>query len=236
MVSYKFYFFVKPGAQSPRGFSALARLYYLARPTKTAMLRRLQHRKMQFYSCLPFDSFVQYSCGWLFGIRRSQLPAIAAFLACKIKAFQTMKCCSAKQCYAVVKPGAGEGLPYETDGDPRRVAQGCKFWILVSLRVFRAEEKRNRNQIFFLAVSFRGQNLLKPRLDWSPIGITKSLSHAQMVSFRGQIQNFRRASPSVSYGSPPPGCKVQFRHVLSQRLLPMGFFLRNKPGEKCQTI
>ena len=27
--------------QSPRGFSALARLYYLARPSKTAMLRRL---------------------------------------------------------------------------------------------------------------------------------------------------------------------------------------------------
>ena len=27
--------------QSPRGFSALARLYYLARPTKTATLRRL---------------------------------------------------------------------------------------------------------------------------------------------------------------------------------------------------
>jgi len=28
--------------QSPRGFSALARLYYLARPSKTAMLRRLR--------------------------------------------------------------------------------------------------------------------------------------------------------------------------------------------------
>ena len=27
--------------QPPRGFSALARLYYLVRPTKTAMLRRL---------------------------------------------------------------------------------------------------------------------------------------------------------------------------------------------------
>ena len=27
--------------QSPRGFSALARLYHLVRPTKTAMLRRL---------------------------------------------------------------------------------------------------------------------------------------------------------------------------------------------------
>ena len=30
--------------QSPRGFSALARLYYLARPTKTAMLRRLLYK------------------------------------------------------------------------------------------------------------------------------------------------------------------------------------------------
>ena len=30
--------------QSPRGLSALARLYYLARPTKTAMLRRLYYQ------------------------------------------------------------------------------------------------------------------------------------------------------------------------------------------------
>ena len=36
--------------QSPRGFSALAHLYYLARPTKTAMLRRLNfwHRADDF--------------------------------------------------------------------------------------------------------------------------------------------------------------------------------------------
>ena len=33
--------------QSPRGFSALARLYYLARPTKTAMLRRLNRDKLR---------------------------------------------------------------------------------------------------------------------------------------------------------------------------------------------
>ena len=56
--------------------------------------------------------------------------------------------------------------------------------------------KRNRSQIFLLtsffnifvcfsAVSFRGQNLLKPRPDWSRLGVTKSLSHAQMVSLRG---------------------------------------------------
>ena len=46
--------------------------------------------------------------------------------------------------------------------------------------------------------------LSHPAPDWSPLGVTKTLSHAQMVSFTGWIQNFRRASPSVSYGSPPP--------------------------------
>ena len=29
----------------------------------------------------------------------------------------------------------GGGLPHETDGDARRLAQGCEFWILVLLRV-----------------------------------------------------------------------------------------------------
>ena len=61
-------------------------------------------------------------------------------------------------------------LPYETYGDACRLAWGCKFWILVSLRVFRGKRqyfkpprsrlgfreetqnyaKRNRSQIFFL--------------------------------------------------------------------------------------
>ena len=36
-----------------------------------------------------------------------------------------------------------------------------------------------------VACPFKGQNLLKPRPDWSPLGVTKSLSQAQMVSFRG---------------------------------------------------
>ena len=35
----------------------------------------------------------------------------------------------------------GGGLIYETDGDARRLAEGCKFWILVSLRVFRAKRQ-----------------------------------------------------------------------------------------------
>ena len=35
----------------------------------------------------------------------------------------------------------GGGLPYETDGDAHCLAKGCKFWILVSLRVFRAKRQ-----------------------------------------------------------------------------------------------
>ena len=54
-------------------------------------------------------------------------------------------------------PRVRGGLPYETDGDACRLAWGCKFWILVSVRVFRAKRqetqnyaKRTRSQIFFL--------------------------------------------------------------------------------------
>ena len=32
--------------------------------------------------------------------------------------------------------GRGGGLPYERGGDARRLAYGCKFRVLVSLRVF----------------------------------------------------------------------------------------------------
>ena len=43
--------------QSLRGFSALARLYYLARPTKTAMLRRLLKNRLRillnFFAIIP---------------------------------------------------------------------------------------------------------------------------------------------------------------------------------------
>ena len=57
--------------------------------------------------------------------------------------------------------GGGGGLPYETDGDARRLAYGCKFWILVSLRVFRAKP----------------QYFKPPR---SRLGVKICLSHAQI--------------------------------------------------------
>ena len=44
-------------------------------------------------------------------------------------------------------------------------------------------------------VSFRGQKKLGPRPDWSPLG--------------GLIQNFRRASPPLSYAESPPGFYAQ---------------------------
>ena len=44
--------------QSPRGFSALARLYYLARPTKTAMLRRLAKSSL----CSQLFNFLTCMC------------------------------------------------------------------------------------------------------------------------------------------------------------------------------
>ena len=49
--------------QSPRGFSALARLYYLARPTKTATLRRLVYAIIGTAppSCLPMVRSVRHT-------------------------------------------------------------------------------------------------------------------------------------------------------------------------------
>ena len=63
--------------------------------------------------------------------------------------------------------------------------------------------KRNRSQIFFstcFVYRTRGQNLLKPRPDWSPLGVTKSLSHAQMV--------FPTSIPVCSIWESPPGVAV----------------------------
>ena len=60
----------------------------------------------------------------------------------------------------------------------------------------------------FQAVSFRGPNLLKPRPDWSPLGVTKSLSHKQIVFFRGLNSKFSDEHPPGGDESPPPGFLV----------------------------
>ena len=53
------------------------------------------------------------------------------------------------------------GLPYETDGDARCLALGCKFWILVSLRVFRAKRRYFKPPRFPLGFREETQNYAK---------------------------------------------------------------------------
>ena len=43
--------------------------------------------------------------------------------------------------YPLRGEGGGGEISYETAGDARRHAQGCKFWILVSFRVSRAKRQ-----------------------------------------------------------------------------------------------
>ena len=58
--------------QSPGRFSALARLYYLARPTKTAMLRRLPLSKILTIIRFTINSFFYKHTE----IRRPLLPSV----------------------------------------------------------------------------------------------------------------------------------------------------------------
>ena len=55
------------------------------------------------------------------------------------------------------------GLIYETDGDARRLAEGCKFWILVSLRVFRTRHKYFKPPRSHLGFHEETQNLRKEK-------------------------------------------------------------------------
>ena len=50
--------------------------------------------------------------------------------------------CVSTSCSTEYFPGKGGELIYETDGDAGRLVEGCKFWILVSLRVFRLKRQQ----------------------------------------------------------------------------------------------
>ena len=81
----------------------------------------------------------------------------------------------------------GEGLPYKSDGDARRLALGCKSQILVSLRVFGMESHYLPFQVSLSIVhkkidkkcpdtdhteiSLSGQFKLEPNLNWSQLGV-----------------------------------------------------------------
>ena len=71
--------------------------------------------------------------------------------------------------------------------------------------------KRKRSQIFsflfffLFQQSLLGQYLVKVPLDWSPLGVTKSLSHTQMVSFRGSKFPTNIPVCSILESLPPGG-------------------------------
>ena len=90
-------------------------------------------------------------------------------------------------------PGVGEEVLYET-------AQTGMLVVSLSKEIFRMfDTRRNREKVVFLVflVSFRSHKKFEQRPD--------------CVSLRGLIQNFWRASQSVSYGSllPPPATGLE---------------------------
>ena len=72
------------------------------------------------------------------------------------------------------------GLPYESGGDARRLALGCKWQILVSLRVFGMESYyRNLQNAVTLTTqnsSLGGHFKLEPHPHWSPLRFKFSTS------------------------------------------------------------
>ena len=65
--------------------------------------------------------------------------------------------------------------------------------------------------VFLSGLFLWGQNLLKPHPDWSPLGITKSLSHAQMVFFKAGFHQRRGRSRSRSHKRPYDLVKIENR-------------------------
>ena len=51
-------------------------------------------------------------------------------------------------------------------------------------------------------------------LTWSLLGVKKAWATPRSVSFRGLIQNFRQASPPLSYAESPPGIFWPFKPLL----------------------
>ena len=72
----------------------------------------------------------------------------------------------------------------------KRLIQGCTWRNITKLFIF--------NLLYFL-------DSCNQSFKWSFLGVKKGWAMSRLVSFRGLIQNFRRASPPLSYGSLPPG-------------------------------
>ena len=54
-------------------------------------------------------------------------------------------------------------------------------------------------------------------LTWSLLGVKKDWVTPRSVSFRGLVQNFRRASPPLSYAESPPSRTYTFTYTVKPR-------------------
>ena len=99
----------------------------------------------------------------------------------------------------------GVDSAYKRGGDAHRLAQGCKFRILVSLKVFQAKRHhiQPRRSCLGLHVKKYKNMCIFCALIWSLLGVKEAWATPGSVSFRGLIQNFRRASPPLSYVESP---------------------------------
>ena len=86
--------------------------------------------------------------------------------------------------------------------------------------LFQGCTRRNISKLYTFS-SFYLLDSCKQSLKWFLLGVKKGWATPRLVSFRGLKQNFRRASPPLSYGSPPrtPVSKISLASVVQYSLL-----------------
>ena len=104
----------------------------------------------------------------------------------------------------IPKWGEGGRLPYERCGDARRLAYGCKFRVLVSLRVFIAKHEEIWKKKFFF-YSFYLLDSCNRRLKRSLLGVKNRLRHARIGLLYWFNSKFPTSIPApFIWESPPP--------------------------------
>ena len=86
--------------------------------------------------------------------------------------------------------------------------------------LFQGCTRRNISKLYTFS-SFYLLDSCKQSLKWFLLGVKEGWATPRLVSFRGLKQNFRRASPPLSYGSPPrtPVSKISLASVVQYSLL-----------------
>ena len=99
--------------------------------------------------------------------------------------------------------GRGWGFPYERCGDARRLAYGCIFRVLVSLRVFIAKHEEILKNCFFNSLYLLDS--CNHSLKRSLLGVKNRLGHAQIGLLYWFNSKFPTSIPApFIWEAPPP--------------------------------